>query len=222
MKGLKKAVEAPHQGYGSVVMDEDPTQPLPPPPPPQYGPPVPPRRTWDAQEPFYRRHGLAFAIATAVLAGLLLLVMVGVGAFAVTSVIARAAHTVSQSQHIQAGPGHGNGGGQKIPGPPGAPRGNGGLKQGLGVVRGTVESVTASKWTVATPNGTTVTVVVTPQTVFGTLAGGGSASHAVRGDQVVVLGKRSGDTIVAVRILTVGAPGSPTTPTPGPSATPGK
>jgi len=205
-------------------MDEDRTQPLPPPPPPPpQGPPLPPGRPgWDADEPFYRRHGLAFAIASGVLALVLLLGLVGVGTFAVSSVVARAAHSISQDRQAQPGPGNGkgygngNGNGKRgLPGDPG--QGAGGMKQGSALARGTVESISASSWTIRTANGTTVTVAITPQTVFGAPATGGSASDFRRGDQVIVLGKRSGNTITAARIVNIGALRSPGTPSPTPT-----
>ena len=180
----------------------------------------PGRQGWDADEPFYRRHGLAFAIASGVLALLLVLGLVGVGTFAVSSVVARAAHSISQDRQAQPGPGngkgYGNGNGKRgLPGGPG--QGAGGMKQGSALARGTVESISASSWTIRTANGTTVTVAITPQTVFGAPATGGSASDFRRGDQVVVLGKRSGNTITAARIVNIGALRSPGTPSPTPT-----
>ena len=95
-------------------MDENRTEP-PASPPPQYGTPAPPRSAaFRDDEPFYRRHGLAFAISTGVLALILLLGMVAVGTFAVASVATRAAHTIAHIQ--QAGPRNG-----AVPGRPGAP-----------------------------------------------------------------------------------------------------
>ena len=206
-------------------MDEDRTQPLPPPPAPpqQQGPPVPPGRAgWGTDEPFYRRHGLAFAITSGVLALLLLIGIIGLGTFAVSSVVARAAHSMSQNRQEQPGQGngkgygHGNGNGDgSVPGGPGT--GSGGTKQGTALARGTVESISASSWTISTPNGTTVTVAITSRTVFGAPATGGSASDFRRGDEVIVLGKRSGNTITAARIVSVGALRSPASPTPTPT-----
>ena len=200
-------------------MDENRTEPLLPPPPPRQGPPVPPGRAdWAAEEPFYRRHGLAFAISTAVLAIILLLGMVALGTFAVTSVLARAAHNISQAQPDR--PGHD--GGQGGPGAPGGPGdGKGGLRQGKAVVRGTIDSQSAASWTITTQNGATVKVTITGKTIFGVPASQGSASDFARGDEVIVLGKRSDNTMTASRIVKASAVEgrSPSTPRPTPSAT---
>ena len=183
----------------------------------------PGRADWAAEEPFYRRHGLAFAISTAVLALVLLLGMVALGTFAVSSVVVRAAHNISQAQPAR--PGHG-----VVPGAPGAPggpgngNGKGGLRQGMAVVRGTIDSQSATSWTITTQNGATVKVAITGSTIFGLPASQGSASDFARGDDVIVLGKRSGDTMTAARIVNASAVGgrSPSNPrsTPTPSPTP--
>ncbi len=204
--------------YSSREMDENRTAPLPPPPPP---PPVPGPPFIGAPEPFYRRHGLAFAISTGVLALILLLGVVAVGTFAVASFAARAAHTVSQAKAGAPGklapvpaPGHGGNG-------PGG-KGWGGPAQGKGIVRGTIVSLSGSSWKITTPNGATVTVVITSDTVFGPRSSSGSAADFRVGDAVIVLGTRTGNTVTAAQIVDAtslglrppSTPGAPTTPTP--------
>src|SRR3954452_13988691 len=130
------------------MSNTQPTEPL----PPRQEPPrqEPPSRPFDGRpvgppaEPFYKRHGLAFAISTLVLSIVVLLGIVTAGAFAVTSLVARVGERViSHSQPQQpgvpgmpgrpgdgSGDGKGNGGGQQ----------DGGTQQGQVLVRGTIAS----------------------------------------------------------------------------------
>ncbi|MEY9950689.1 DUF5666 domain-containing protein [Leifsonia sp. EB34] len=197
-------------------------------PPPHYGAPAGP-----VGEPFYKRHGLAFAISTLVLAVVLLFGIAGVGAFAVGSVIFHAGSPVSRLLHdgnrgpVQVKPG--------APGFPGGPgqngKGNGSGQGGRqdegpiakGVVRGTVTQLSGSTWTITTQRGASLTVVTTSSTVYGAPGQTRKASDFAVGDDVIVIGTRSGSTVTATRILNVAdlplGPGQPSpTPSPKPSS----
>lgn len=175
---------------------------VPPPPPgavpPSAGAPLPP-------EPFYRRHGLAFAISTLVLAIVVVIGGAAVGVFAVASVIANVGlhHSISRV----------------IPGPNAGPPRQQPREQGI--VRGTISEIGDSSWKVETPGGQTVTVKIDSSTRFGFSGRSESASDFAKGDTVLVLGKRSGDTVTASRILK--ADELPIRPPsrPGSTATPG-
>jgi hypothetical protein len=195
-------------------MDENqPTQPLPPAQPQQTQPSAPP-----AAEPFYKRHGLAFAISTLVLGIVVLVGIVGVGTVVAVNVVT---HSVSALNH--AAPGD-----RTVPGHRTVPdqgRDNGGRGQGgtggtqRELVRGTLESTSGAEWTVKTTAGATVTVKVTPATAYGLPNQAASKSDFATGDEVVVVGTdRSGDTITATRILKLAdfpRPRSTPGPTPG-------
>jgi len=208
-----------------------PTTPLPPAQEPQPAQPVQQANTLPQQpehEPFYKRYGLAFAIATLVLGAFVILAFVGVGAFAVGNLVSHAGAGISHV-FVQRGepgiPGQGNG---PKPGQ-GQGQGNGqgqGSKPGneQAAVRGTIASISGSTWTITTQRGASVTVDVTSSTRFGLPNGSKSASDFAVGQEVIVVGSRSGDTIEASRILdlsnfkmpfsTPGGPSAPTTPTP--------
>ncbi|WP_348787328.1 DUF5666 domain-containing protein [Leifsonia sp. NPDC080035] len=225
--------------------DNQPTQPLPdgrPPEQPRPGPEEQSRPGPEEQsrpgpyapvpvvqaEPFYKRHGLAFAISTLVLAVVVLFGIAGVGAFAAGSLLAHSGSVLSRVLH------DGERGGQQ-PVRPGAPGGGygdgsgdgqGGDGQGgsgqsqRGIVRGTVASISGSTWTIDTQRGTTITVRITSSTVYGTPGSSSKASDFTTGDEVIVVGARSGDTVTATRILKLSEfPVRPPS-TPGP-ATPG-
>ncbi|MFJ3488716.1 hypothetical protein [Leifsonia aquatica] len=194
-------------------MDENqPTQPLPP-----AQPSAP-----SAAEPFYKRHGLAFAISTLVLGIVVLVGIVGVGTVVAVNVVT---HSVSALNHAAPGdrtePGQGrNDGGRGQGGSGGSggtPDGTGGTQREL--VRGTLESTSGAEWTVKTTAGATVTVKVTSSTAYGLPDQAASKSDFATGDEVVVVGTdRSGDTITATRILKladVPRPRSTPGPTPG-------
>ncbi|WP_349863016.1 DUF5666 domain-containing protein [Leifsonia sp. WHRI 6310E] len=200
-------------------MDENqPTQPM---PPAQPVPPVPP-----VHEPFYKRHGLAFAISTLVLGIVVLVGIVGVGTVVAVNVVT---HSVSAFDHAAPGeravPGQGrnrgqSGSGGSGSGQGGSQNGNGGTQREL--VRGTLESTSDSTWTVKTAAGATVTVKLTSSTAYGLPKQPATKSDFATGDEVVVVGTdRSGDTITATRILTltdIPRPPSTAGPTPGSGA----
>lgn len=179
-------------------MDEN--QPAPPPP---------------AREPFYKRHGLAFAISTLVLGIVVLIGIVGVGTVVAVNVVS---HSVSAFGHAAPGqrtqPGQG-GAGQGGPG-------QGGSRTQRELVRGTLASDSGSDWTVTTASGSTVTVKITSSTAYGLPNQSATASDFATGDEVVVVGTdRSGDTITAKRILKLSdipRPHSTPGPTPGTGA----
>jgi len=193
-------------------MDENqPTQPL---PPAQPQPSTPP-----AAEPFYKRHGLAFAISTLVLGIVVLVGIVGVGTVVAVNVVT---HSVSALNHAAPGdrtePGQGrNDGGRGQGGTGGTQGGTGGTQREL--VRGTLESTSGADWSVKTTAGATVTVKVTSSTAYGLPNQAASKSDFATGDEVVVVGTdRSGDTITATRILKLAdfpRPRSTPGPTPG-------
>jgi uncharacterized protein DUF5666 len=214
-----------------TMSNTQPTEPLPPrQEPPRQEPPSPPydgRPVGPPAEPFYKRHGLAFAISTLVLSIVVLLGIVSAGAFAVTSVVARVGERVishSQPQQPQQ-PG--------VPGMPGRPgdgsdSGNGGggqqdggTQQGQVLVRGTIASLSGDTWTIDRQNGASVDVKVDSATVFGTPGQSASQSDFAEGDEVIVIGKRSDGDVTATRVLKLDA--FPTRPpsTPGTSQTPG-
>ncbi|CAM5281020.1 DUF5666 domain-containing protein [Leifsonia shinshuensis] len=250
--------------------DNRPTEPLYPQQPPQGGVPqqgVPPQGVPQQQapehpygppagpyggparpvgEPFYKRHGLAFAISTLVLAVVLLFGIAGAGAFAVGSVLFHAGSPLSRLLHDgnrgpeqvwPGGPGQngnpfgkGNGSGQNGPGQNGSGKGGSGQggRQDQGpiaksVVRGTVTKISGSTWTVQTQRGATLTVVTSSATAYGAPGQTQKASDFAAGDEVIVVGARTGTTVTALRILNVAdlplLPGK-TAPTPTPVPSP--
>ncbi|WP_433862430.1 hypothetical protein [Streptomyces sp. L7] len=193
--------------------------------PPQYGTPARP-----AGEPFYKRHGLAFAISTLVLGVIVLFGIAGAGAFAVGSVVFHAGSPVSRLLHDGGrGPAQVKPGAPRFPGQKGMGNGSG---QGgrhdegpiaKGVVSGTVTQIAGSTWTITTQRGVTLTVDTSSSTAYGAPGQTQKASDFAVGDQVIVVGTRSGSTVTAIRILNVAdlplRPGqSSPTPTPKPSS----
>ncbi len=228
--------------------DTQPTEPLPPQQPPQlqqpqygapqqpqygqpqYGAPQQPQyapgpqRPTATAEPFYKRHGLAFAISTLVLAVILLIGIAGAGAFAVGSVLFHRGFSVSHE--IQGGgpvpvptPGQGgSGGGQKGGGQ------NGRQDEGpiaKGVVRGSVTAIDGSTWTITTARGAAITVDTSSSTAYGAPGQTRKASDFAVGDEVIVIGERSGGTVTASRILKVADLPIRPPSLPGSTATPG-
>ena len=170
---------------------------------PEYRPaPALPPVGSEQPEPFYRRHGLAFAVATGVLALVVLLGGTAVGAFAVASVVVHASHS-----HMFRGDG-------LLPAP--APQN----RQG-GVIRGTIVSASGKTWKVETLRSGVVTVKFTSSTMFGRPGAPKSAADFSPGDEVAVAGSRSGDTITATRVVAM--PHGPHRPPsrPGSTGTPG-
>jgi hypothetical protein len=209
------------------MSNTQPTEPLPPRPETPPPPPPPPYAGTGpagvAPEPFYKRHGLAFAISTLVLSVVILLGLVTAGAFAVASVVT---HVGERAISRIAPPGHQPG----VPGMPGQPgeedgdgKGNGGGKsdqQGRVVVRGTIASVSGDTWTVDRASGSAVTVKLDASTEFGLPGQSASKADFATGDEVIVVGTRADGAVTATRVLKLD--GFPTRPpsTPGPS-TPG-
>ncbi|MFF9562953.1 DUF5666 domain-containing protein [Leifsonia sp. NPDC014704] len=214
----------------------DPTEPVPPyqghtPPP---GPAAATTATAPAAsaaapvvgEPFYKRHGLAFAISTLVLSIVVLLGLVTAGSFAVASVVSHlGGRAVS---HVL--PGHGQPGAPGMPARPGdgGGKGDGGGQQGGGedqkgrvLLRGTITSISGDTWTIDRESGSSIEVRVTSSTVFGTPMQSASKSDFAKGDEVIVIAKRADDSVTATRVLKLDA--FPTRPpsTPGTPQTPG-
>ncbi|MFF1877514.1 DUF5666 domain-containing protein [Leifsonia sp. NPDC058230] len=169
---------------------------------PEYRPaPQPPPTTPAQPEPFYRQHGLAFAIATGVLALVVLLGGTAVGTVAVTSLVLHAGH----SQAFRGG---------------GIPRAPEPQQREGDVIRGTIASVSGRSWRVETVRDGAVTVKLTSSTVFGAPGAPKSAADFSPGDEVAVAGSRNGDTITATHVVAIphelqrppSRPGSPQTP----------
>ena len=220
-----------------MSMDENqPTEPLPPQAvPPQYGQQPYAQQPYAQQpyaqqqyqpyaqqhpaavpgEPFYRRHGLAFAISTLVLAVIVLFGGVGIGTFAVANVIG---HSGILPHVMQRGPERF----QKLPngqgGPQGQAPGQAPFQLKRGVLRGTISSISGSTWTVESQRGVTVTVKVSSSTVFGTPAQTQRASDFAVGDPIIVIGAANGTTVTATRVVkTNGLSKAPSSPTPSPA-----
>jgi len=210
------------------MSNTQPTEPL----PPRQEPPVPPAAgpgPAPVAEPFYKRHGLAFAISTLVLSIVILIGIFTAGAFAVAGVVTRVGERmISHSVPHQVQPGlpgmpglPGDDGGKGNGGGNGNGKGNGGgMQQGQALVRGTIASISGDTWTIDRQNGASVDVKVDASTVYGTPGQSSSKSDFQIVDEVVVIGSRSDGTLTAKRILKLDS--FPTRPpsTPGP-ATPG-
>ncbi|MDR6970091.1 DUF5666 domain-containing protein [Leifsonia shinshuensis] len=215
------------------MSNTQPTEPLPPrhePPASPYAPGVPRPAGGPGAvgpEPFYKRHGLAFAISTLVLSIVILLGLITAGGFAVANVAMRVGERfISHSQPHQVHPAQ-----PGVPGLPGRPGdGNGGGtggKQGGGdnpsreLVRGTIDSISGDTWTLTRQNGGTVTVTVDKATAYGLPGQPATASDFAKGDEVVIIGTRTDDGVTATRVLKLAA--FPTRPpsTPGAPQTPG-
>ncbi|NUU07542.1 hypothetical protein HNO83_14460 [Leifsonia sp. C5G2] len=214
------------------MSNTQPTEPLP--PRPEYSTPPPAAGTGPAgtgpagapAEPFYKRHGLAFAISTLVLSVVILLGLFTAGAFAVANVVTHMGERAI-SRVLPQGQQPGVPGMPGMPGRPGDGDGNGGKGNGDGngqmghvLVRGTIASISGDTWTVDRESFAAVKVKVDSSTVFGVPGQSASKSDFASGDEVVVIGTRSGGTVTATRVLKL--TGFPTRPpsTPGP-ATPG-
>ncbi len=85
-----------------------------------------------------------------------------------------------------------------------------------GAIRGTITAINGSTWIVLTKAGPTVMVTVTSSTVFGTKQAPSTATAFTTGSSVAVLGTRTGDSLIATRIVTA-KNGAGVTPTPSAS-----
>ncbi|MGO4299731.1 DUF5666 domain-containing protein [Leifsonia sp. RAF41] len=215
------------------MSNTQPTEPL----LPRQEPPTPPGPPYGGQapvvtpgEPFYKRHGLAFAISTLVLSIVILLGIVTAGAFAVASVVSHVgerviSRTFPQQPGVPGMPGLPGDGGKNDGGKNGGGQGGGqqggGPQQGQVLVRGTIASVDGDSWSIARQNGSSVDVTVNSSTVFGAPGQSVAKSDFARGDEVVIIGTRSDGEVTATRILKLDS--FPTRPpsTPGAPATPG-
>lgn len=95
-------------------------------------------------------------------------------------------------------------------------------KSGLNGVRGQITAESGQTWTVVNRAGRSFTVNLTSTTKFGTLAQPAQSSQFVTGSQVAVIGRRSGTTVTATRVLvpkTVGAGAGAAVPSGGSTTT---
>jgi hypothetical protein len=78
---------------------------------------------------------------------------------------------------------------------------------GAGAVTGTVDSVSASQFTMTTSTGRKLTVDERSSTIYRSGTGSASASAVTHGDHVIVIGSTSGSTIKATQIVVFSAAG---------------
>jgi hypothetical protein len=78
--------------------------------------------------------------------------------------------------------------------------------------RATIVTESGTTWTARTPSGRTLTIVITPQTQFGTKAAPATAAQFPPGSTVIVAGTTRGSDLTASRIAAAPTPpsGSPT------------
>lgn len=84
---------------------------------------------------------------------------------------------------------------------------------------GTITAISGDTWMLHAASGATVTVKISSTTAYGTKKTPSTASSFAVGDKVGALGKRSGDTVTATRIVHLPLSGS--TPKATPAPTPG-
>jgi Domain of unknown function (DUF5666) len=77
-------------------------------------------------------------------------------------------------------------------------------------ILGVIQSVSGSTWTVRTRAGASITVIVTPQTQFGSAKNPGSPEQFAAGDSVVVAGAADDRQLTATRIVAAPESGAPT------------
>ncbi len=100
------------------------------------------------------------------------------------------------------------------------PRGSAGKHVTRLFTRGTITAQSPASWTVRTAAGTTVTVVISAQTHFGTKKRPATRSQFHPGSMVLVGGKTNGSTVSAKVILPAAAHQAAPSGTPSPSASP--
>ncbi|MBT0567086.1 DUF5666 domain-containing protein [Williamsia sp. CHRR-6] len=66
---------------------------------------------------------------------------------------------------------------------------------------GQISAITGDTWTIKARSGETLTVDITDQTAFGTARKPQQRSEFAVGDRIVVLGKREGTTVMAMRVV---------------------
>ena len=160
--------------------------------------------TNDTQEPaeprpsLIRRHPFAYGIAGVLVA---VVVLSGLTAWGVATAVESHASMASTAS--------------PMPTASGAPKGKKPANAARGI-RGTITAINGSTWTVVTKAGPTVSVAVTSTTVFGTKQAPETASAFTTGSSIVVLGTRSGDSLVATRVI-MPKDGAGVTPTPSAS-----
>jgi hypothetical protein len=84
--------------------------------------------------------------------------------------------------------------------PAGAASRAAGRGNGQGAVIGKITAINGATWTITTPTGSTLTVAITPQTVFGTANAPVPQSQFAVGSNVVVRGPQTGTTVNATQV----------------------
>jgi len=180
-----------------------PTQPFPY-DPPFYTAPVPETQSLPSADPvavpsFVRRHPVAMGITAAALAVVVLsgLTAWGVGTAVASSYEAGASAAVAPATS--------------------APRvaGKKGLAAGRTMVRGTIDEISGSTWTITSRAGATQRVTIGKETLYGSEKVPASASDFAVGSAVLIVEKTAGDVRTAVQV--VAAKKTPV-PSPGPVA----
>lgn len=98
-----------------------------------------------------------------------------------------------------------------------APHAGKSAKHKLHGVRGTITAISGDTWTLRAASGKTVTVKLTSSTAFGTKKVPATRESFSVGEKVGVVGKRSGDTVTATRIVSLPLHPHTGTPTAGPT-----
>ncbi len=158
---------------------------------------------------FVRRHAIGVGIIAAVLA---VVVISGLTAWGVGTAVARSYENAAVAS-----------GGRAASAPPAARKPAAGARPNAGavhaVVRGTIQAISGSTWTIATRAGGTQSITVDATTRYGTQKSPANASDFAVGRTVVVLEKSGGTGKTAVRVVaahSVQGGAQPSTPaTPG-------
>jgi len=138
------------------------------------------------RESFLQRHSIGVGVAAAVLA---VVVVAGGTAWGVSAAVASTQTTAGavvapMSATHTVGPHAGKPAKHKLHG-----------------ARGTITAINGDSWTLHSASGTTVTVKLTSTTAFGTKKTPATRESFTVGENVGVLGKRSGDSVTATRIV---------------------
>ena len=168
--------------------------------------PVPTAAVRESAPAFLRRHAVGVGVAAALLAVIL---VAGGTAWGVSAAVASTHPTVSAPAHAQSA-GHGTGSA--------AAKAAKRKKAKAHGARGTLTDVGGDTWTLHAASGKTLTVKITSTTAFGTKKASANRDSFATGDRVGVLGKRSGDTITATRIVHLPLHAHTAKPSPAPSA----
>lgn len=151
---------------------------------------------------FLRRHAVGVGVAAAVLA---VVVVAGGTAWGVSAAVA-STQTTAGSVMAPMSATH-----------TGAPHAGRSQKHKLHGVSGTIATINGDTWTLHSASGKTVTVKLTSTTAFGTKKAPSTRDSFTVGEKVGVLGKRSGDTVTATRIVHLPLHTHTTAPTAAPT-----